>query len=87
MRGVSALVALATVLSSVSAAGPYQGFNYGNELAPGVGKQQADWEKEFKLAQSLAGAPGNGFTIARLFTSIVSTASGRYPTATLLTAS
>ena len=61
------------VLSALSAANAaYQGFNYGSAFHDGSHKIQSDFEAEFKTAQNLSGAPGAGFTSARLYTMIVS---------------
>lgn len=70
MRGTTGLLAFAATLSSASAA--YQGFNYGSTFTTGAAKQVSDFEAEFKNAQNLVGAPGGGFTSARLYTTIVS---------------
>lgn len=71
MRTTTALAAFAATISSVSAAA-YQGFNYGSTFTTGAAKQESDFEAEFKNAQNLVGAPGAGFTSARLYTTIVS---------------
>ena len=63
------LAALAAAVPSVLAA--YQGFNYGALKPDGNLKQQVDFENEFRTAQALSGAPGGGFTSARLYTTIV----------------
>jgi len=70
MRTTSGLLALAATFSSVSAV--YQGFNYGSTFTNGAAKSQSDFEAEFTNAQKLVGAPGAGFTSARLYTTIVS---------------
>ncbi|KAK4465249.1 glycoside hydrolase superfamily, partial [Cladorrhinum samala] len=62
------LAALAAAVPSVLAA--YQGFNYGALKLDGNLKQQVDFENEFRTAQALFGAPGGGFTSARLYTTI-----------------
>lgn len=64
-------VKLLTLAAAVGPAmGAYLGFNYGNTFTNGAIKTEADFEAEFKAAQSLAGAPG--FTSARLYTMVVS---------------
>lgn len=68
---VSQVVAFAATFSTTIAV-VYQGFNYGAQLPNGEVKRQSDFEAEFKTARSLVGAPGNGFTSARLFTMRVS---------------
>ncbi|KAK3368950.1 glycoside hydrolase superfamily [Lasiosphaeria ovina] len=66
MRGYSALVAFATAVSTATAV-VYQGFNYGSDQM-----DQTSFETAFKAAQALSGAPGGGFTSARLYTMIQS---------------
>ncbi|KAB5576525.1 glycoside hydrolase superfamily [Coniochaeta sp. 2T2.1] len=68
MRATAGLLALAATFSSVSAV--YQGFNYGSTFTTGAAKQESDFEAEFSNAQNLVGAPGAGFTSARLYTMI-----------------
>ncbi|KAK4166047.1 glycoside hydrolase superfamily [Cladorrhinum sp. PSN259] len=68
MSNSFSLVALAAIFPSALAA--YQGFNYGALKPDGNLKVQADFENEFRVAQALAGAPGIGFTSARLYTTI-----------------
>ncbi|KAK3352378.1 glycoside hydrolase superfamily [Lasiosphaeria hispida] len=68
MHRPSHLVALAATFSSALAA--FQGFNYGSTFTSGAAKQQSDFEAEFKTAQGLVGAPGGGFTSARLYTTV-----------------
>ena len=70
MYHLTRLAAWAATLST--AMGAYQGFNYGSTYTSGAVKQQADFEKEFRNAQGLVGAPAGGFTSARLYTMIVS---------------
>jgi glucan endo-1,3-beta-D-glucosidase len=70
MRSALNLAVLSAFLSSVSAV--YQGFNYGASFTDGSVKTQSDFEAEFRAAQNLVGAPGNGFTSARLYTMVVS---------------
>ncbi|KAK3988536.1 GPI-anchored cell wall beta-1,3-endoglucanase [Cladorrhinum sp. PSN332] len=62
------LAALAAIFPSALAA--FQGFNYGALKPDGGLKIQADFENEFRVAQALTGAPGVGFTSARLYTTI-----------------
>ncbi|KAK4231253.1 glucan endo-1,3-beta-glucosidase-like protein [Podospora fimiseda] len=62
------LAALTAALPTALAV--YQGFNYGALKPDGSLKVQADFENEFKVAQTLHGAPGVGFTSARLYTTI-----------------
>ena len=50
-----------------------QGFNYASTFASGGPKQQSDFQTDFQNAKSLEGTNG-GFTDARLYTMIVSTA-------------
>ncbi len=70
MRGALSLVVLSATLSSATAA--IQGFNSWIFFNDGTPKLQADFEAEFKVAQSLVGAPAGGFASARLYTMIVS---------------
>lgn len=70
MRGITGAVAFAAAFSSATAA--FQGFNYGSTFTNGAAKAVSDFEAEFKNAQGLVGAPGTGFTSARLYTTIVS---------------
>lgn len=63
-------MAFAATFSSAFAV--YQGFNYGSTFTNGAAKTEADFEAEFKNAQGLVGAPGGGFTSARLYSMIVS---------------
>lgn len=70
MHSISRLVALATTISPAMAV--YQGFNYGSTFNDGTPKQQGHFEDEFNTAHGLVGAPGAGFTSARLYTMIVS---------------
>lgn len=62
----SRLLAAAATFSSALAY--YQGFNYGAVLPNGTLKLEGDFEIEFRTARALVGAPGNGFTSARLYT-------------------
>jgi glucan endo-1,3-beta-D-glucosidase len=75
MRATTGLVAFAATFSSATAV--YQGFNYGSTFTTGAAKMEADFEAEFKNAQNLVGAPGGGFTSARLYTMIVGFGSDR----------
>jgi glucan endo-1,3-beta-D-glucosidase len=68
MRSSQTLIALAASLST--AAAQLQGFNYGSTNTDGSFKFEADFEKEFTVAQNLVGA--TGFNAARLYTMIVS---------------
>ncbi|KAL1844847.1 hypothetical protein VTK73DRAFT_1681 [Phialemonium thermophilum] len=68
MHQSSGLLALAATVSSALAA--FQGFNYGSTFTNGAAKAQSDFEAEFKTAQGLVGAPGGGFTSARLYTTV-----------------
>lgn len=70
MYGLLRLVALAATFSSTLAA--FQGFNYGAAFRSGAVKQQSDFHAEFTAARRLLDAPGDGFTSARLYTTIVS---------------
>lgn len=70
MYGLLRLVALAPTFSSTLAA--FQGFNYGAAFRSGAVKQQSDFHAEFTAARRLLDAPGDGFTSARLYTTIVS---------------
>jgi glucan endo-1,3-beta-D-glucosidase len=49
----------------------YLGFNSGATLDDSKGKQPADFEKEFKVAQGLQGSPGS-FNSVRLYTNVQS---------------
>ncbi|KAK4038237.1 hypothetical protein C8A01DRAFT_37821 [Parachaetomium inaequale] len=68
MRGTHCLAALAAAFSSATA--QYQGFNYGAFFTDNSPKMQSDFEAKFKTAQNLEGAPGKGFTSARLYTTL-----------------
>lgn len=68
MRAATGILAFAATLCPTLAV--YQGFNYGSTFTTGAAKLEADFEAEFKTAQSLIGAPGGGFTSARLYTMI-----------------
>lgn len=67
MKLPSALLALAAFACSVSA--QYKGFNSGATFTNGQGKVQADFEAEFRTAQSIPGQ-SSGFNSVRLFTTI-----------------
>ena len=70
MRFASLLaIAAATVGSAIAQDTVYLGFNAGASDDKGKAKTQADFEKEFKTAKSLQGAPGN-FTAIRLYSNI-----------------
>lgn len=66
-------MAMAATFGSALAA--YQGFNYGSTFTSGAPKSQSDFEAEFRTSQGLIGAPGGGFTSARLYTTVVRTSS------------
>lgn len=63
----SSLLALAASVSTAFAVS--QGFNYGAANSDGSNRLQADFQREFALAQQLPGT--SGFTSARLYTMIV----------------
>lgn len=67
----STLLALAasTIGCAVAQDTVYLGFNSGASDDTGKAKTQEDFEKEFKTAKTLQGAPGN-FTAARLYSNI-----------------
>jgi len=70
MRFTSLLaLAAATIGSTAAQDTVYLGFNSGASDDTGKAKTQADFEKEFKTAKSLQGAPGN-FTAIRLYSNI-----------------
>jgi glucan endo-1,3-beta-D-glucosidase len=60
---------VAATLSAGVTADVYLGFNSGATTAEGVVKRQADFEKEFRLAQQLEGSPGT-FNSIRLYTNV-----------------
>tara|TARA_R110002003_G_scaffold1264_2_gene22794 strand:- start:4021 stop:5217 length:1197 start_codon:yes stop_codon:yes gene_type:complete len=62
-------VAAAAVGSAIAQDTVILGFNAGASDDTGKAKTQADFEKEFKTAKSLQGAPGN-FTAIRLYSNI-----------------
>lgn len=62
-------VAAATIGSAAAQKDFVLGFNVGASDDTGKAKSQADFEKEFKTAKSLQGAPGN-FTAVRLYSNI-----------------
>lgn len=62
-------VAAATIGSAIAQDSVILGFNAGATDDTGKVKTQADFEKEFKTAQNLQGAPGN-FTTIRLYSNI-----------------
>ncbi|KAF2129675.1 glycoside hydrolase family 17 protein [Dothidotthia symphoricarpi CBS 119687] len=68
MRVASVLGAAATLLSGASAQSVL-GFNCGATSDTGAAKTQADFEKEFKTAQNLDGAPAD-FNTIRLYSNI-----------------
>ena len=63
------LAAFAATVSRTLAV--FQGFNYGSAYNSGAPKFQSDFEAEFRAARALKGAPGGGFTSARLYTTVV----------------
>lgn len=70
MRFTAALaVAAATIGSAAAQDSMVLGFNSGASTDTGVAKTQADFEKEFKTAQNLNGAPGK-FNAIRLYSNI-----------------
>ena len=70
MRFATALaVAAATIGSAIAQDTLILGFNCGASDDTGKAKTQEDFEKEFKTAQSLQGAPGN-FSAIRLYSNI-----------------
>lgn len=62
-------LALTSIGGALSQNTPILGFNSGASDDKGNAKSQADFEKEFKTAHNLQGAPGN-FTTIRLYSSI-----------------
>jgi glucan endo-1,3-beta-D-glucosidase len=62
-------VAAATIGSAIAQDDLILGFNAGATDDTGKAKTQADFEKEFKTAKNLQGAPGN-FTTIRLYSNI-----------------
>lgn len=64
----SKILAASALVAGASAAN-YLGFNSGSTHGSGAAKVQSDFEKEFKTAQNLAGAPGD-FNAVRLYTNI-----------------
>jgi glucan endo-1,3-beta-D-glucosidase len=64
-------VAAATINSAVAQNSVVLGFNAGATTDKGVAKTQQDFEKEFKTAKSLSGAPGS-FNTIRLYSNIQS---------------
>lgn len=69
MRSAAALLTLAA--SVVEVAAVYKGFNYGATKSDGYAPRvQSDFQSLFATAKSLVGA--EGFTSARLYTTIVS---------------
>jgi len=70
MRFSTALAIAATAIGSALAQDSFiMGFNSGASDDKGNAKSQADFEKEFRTAQNLEGAPGN-FTTIRLYSNI-----------------
>lgn len=64
----SKLLTASALVAGASAAN-YLGFNSGSTHGSGAAKVESDFEKEFKTAQNLAGAPGD-FNAVRLYTNI-----------------
>ncbi|KAA8611222.1 GPI-anchored cell wall beta-1 3-endoglucanase EglC [Pyrenophora tritici-repentis] len=69
MRFSTALAFAAAAIGSALAQDPIMGFNSGSTDDKGNAKTQDDFEKEFRTAKGLQGAPGN-FTTIRLYTNI-----------------
>jgi len=69
MRFSTALAVAAAAIGSALAQDTIMGFNSGASDDQGNAKSQADFEKEFRTAQNLEGAPGN-FTTIRLYSNI-----------------
>lgn len=65
----SKILTASALVAGVSAASNYLGFNSGSVHGSGAAKTQSDFEKEFKTAQGLVGAPGD-FNAVRLYTNI-----------------
>ncbi|KAG8160681.1 hypothetical protein KVR01_008945 [Diaporthe batatas] len=65
----SKILTASALVAGVSAASNYLGFNSGSVHGSGAAKTQSDFEKEFKTAQNLVGAPGD-FNAVRLYTNI-----------------
>lgn len=65
----SKILTASALVAGVSAASNYLGFNSGSTHGSGAAKTQSDFEKEFKTAQGLVGAPGD-FNAVRLYTNI-----------------
>lgn len=66
---VSTALCIAATLGSTVAQGTILGFNSGASDDKGVAKTQQDFEREFKAAKSLNGAPGD-FNTIRLYSNI-----------------
>jgi len=69
MRFSTAFAVAAAAIGSALAQDTVMGFNCGASDDKGGAKSQADFEKEFRTAQNLEGAPGN-FTTIRLYSNI-----------------
>jgi glucan endo-1,3-beta-D-glucosidase len=69
MRFTAALAVAAATIGTTLAQSPIMGFNVGASDDTGKAKTQEDFEKEFKTAKSLQGAPGN-FSTVRLYSNI-----------------
>lgn len=69
MRFTALLAVAAATISSAAGQNVVLGFNAGATTDKGVAKTQQDFEKEFKTAKSLQGAPGN-FNTIRLYSNI-----------------
>ncbi|KAF1362630.1 GPI-anchored cell wall beta-1,3-endoglucanase EglC [Lizonia empirigonia] len=66
---ISAALSIAATLGSTAAQGTILGFNSGASDDKGNAKNQQDFEREFKAAKSLNGAPGE-FNTIRLYSNI-----------------
>ncbi|KAF2659104.1 glycoside hydrolase family 17 protein [Lophiostoma macrostomum CBS 122681] len=66
---LATIFSIAATLSAGVTADIYLGFNSGATFDNEVVKKQADFEKEFKLAQQLQGSPGT-FNSIRLYTNV-----------------
>lgn len=69
MRFTSILAVAAAIGGAAAQDQVYLGFNSGASDDTGKAKSQSDFEKEFKTAKSLQGAPGD-FTAVRLYSNI-----------------
>ena len=69
MRFAATLVAASAIGGALAQSSPYLGFNSGASDDSGKAKDQAAFEKEFKTAKGLEGAPGS-FNTVRLYSNI-----------------